>query len=52
MQLAEQVVLVTGGGRGLGRHIIEAFAAEGARVVINYRNSAAAAEELAGQYGP
>ncbi|WP_026535907.1 3-oxoacyl-ACP reductase [Arthrobacter sp. H14] len=51
MKLAEQIVLVTGGGRGLGRHIVEAFAAEGARVVVNYRNSAAAAEELAGQYG-
>ena len=51
MDLAEQIVLVTGGGRGLGRHIVQAFAAEGARVVVNYRNSAAAAEELAGQYG-
>lgn len=52
MQFAEQVVLVTGGGRGLGHSIVQAFAAQGARVVINYRNSAAAAEELAAHYGP
>jgi 3-oxoacyl-[acyl-carrier protein] reductase len=52
MQIAEQLVLVTGGARGLGRSIVQAFAAEGARVVINYRNSASAAEELAAGYGP
>lgn len=52
MQFEEQSVLVTGGGRGLGYHIVQAFAAQGARVVINYRNSAAAAEALAAHYGP
>ena len=52
MKLAEQIVLVTGGGRGLGHHIIQAFAAEGAQVIINYRTSDEAAEELAAQYGP
>ncbi|HEX2247089.1 MAG TPA: 3-oxoacyl-ACP reductase [Arthrobacter sp.] len=52
MQLAEQTVLVTGGGRGLGARIVAAFAEAGARVVINYRNSGAAAEELAAKFGP
>jgi 3-oxoacyl-[acyl-carrier protein] reductase len=52
MELKEQIVLVTGGGRGLGRYIVQAFAAQGARVVINYRTSAEAARELAAGYGP
>ena len=52
MKFEEQIVLVTGGGRGLGRSIVQAFAGQGARVVINYRRSAEAAEELAAQYGP
>lgn len=46
-QLSEQVVLVTGAARGLGRGIAEAFLREGANVVLNYHSSAAAAEELA-----
>ncbi len=51
MQIAEQIVLVTGGGRGLGRHIVKAFAAESARVIINYRTSRDAARELADHFG-
>ena len=50
MQIAEQVVLVTGGGRGLGRHIADAFAGQGARVLVNYRSSSAGAHELTDRY--
>lgn len=49
--LDDQVVLVTGGARGLGRSLSEAFLAEGARVVINYQSSHDAATELADRYG-
>ena len=51
MNLDEQTVLVTGGGRGLGAAIAAAFAGHGARVVIDYRNSKDAAEALADQLG-
>jgi 3-oxoacyl-[acyl-carrier protein] reductase len=44
--LADQVVLVTGAARGLGRHLTAAFLREGAKVVVNYRTSREAAEEL------
>lgn len=48
--LTEQVVLVTGGARGLGRAISEAFLSNGAKVVINYHSSKDAAEQLAAEY--
>lgn len=51
LPLSEHVVLVTGGGRGLGTHIVRAVAAHGARVVINYRSSDRAAKELAAEIG-
>lgn len=51
MQISEQLVLVTGAGRGLGRHIARAFAAQGARVIINYHRSEADARALAGELG-
>ncbi|MBB5213998.1 3-oxoacyl-ACP reductase [Parapusillimonas granuli] len=47
LPLDEQIVLVTGGGRGLGEHLTRAFLAQGARVVVNYLRSAGQAEALA-----
>ncbi len=47
LPLHKQLVLVTGGARGLGRDLVKAFLGEGARVVINYHTSADAAGELA-----
>lgn len=47
----DQTVLVTGAGRGLGAAIARAFARDGARVAINYRRSAEAAQTLAGELG-
>ncbi len=49
--IKEQTVLVTGAGRGLGAAIAAAFAREGARVIINYRQSKEAAETLAAELG-
>ncbi|MGC6494742.1 MAG: 3-oxoacyl-ACP reductase [Myxococcota bacterium] len=51
LALNDQVVVVTGAGRGLGAAIAKAFAREGARVAINYRNSKAGAEALAASLG-
>lgn len=49
INLNEQLVLVTGGARGLGEHLVRAFLREGARVVINYLHSAEAAAKLAAE---
>ena len=35
-RLAGKIALITGGSRGLGRGIAEGFAAEGAKVIVNY----------------
>ena len=46
MRLKDQVALVTGGGRGIGRGIVRAFVAEGAKVAFVYLGNQAAAELL------
>jgi 3-oxoacyl-[acyl-carrier protein] reductase len=51
LAISEQTVIITGAGRGLGAAIAAAFAREGAKVAINYRNSRIEAEALAASLG-
>ncbi len=44
--ISNQTVLITGGGRGLGSEIAKSFYREGAKVIINYRNSYQSAKQL------
>jgi len=48
MDLSNKNALVTGGTRGIGRAIVEKFAAAGANVAFTYLSSSAAAEEVSG----
>lgn len=47
MKLKDQVAIITGASRGIGKAVAVVFAQEGARVVINYRQSEAEAKKLA-----
>ena len=49
--LEGRTALVTGGGKGIGRAVSRALAGMGARVVVNYRSDAAAAEQTASAIG-
>lgn len=46
LTLQQQLVLITGGARGLGAELSRAFLAQGACVIINYLHSKEAAEQL------
>ena len=47
MSLSDKVAIVTGGTRGIGRAIVEALSADGARVVLTYASNSALADEIA-----
>ncbi|MCB9779115.1 MAG: 3-oxoacyl-ACP reductase FabG [Alphaproteobacteria bacterium] len=49
--LTGKVAVVTGGGRGIGRAIALELGRAGARVVVNYRSSAAEAQAVADEVG-
>ena len=51
LPLEKQTVLVTGSGRGLGSAIAKSFHREGAKVIINYRNSYESAKKLSDALG-
>ncbi|MDE2835082.1 MAG: 3-oxoacyl-[acyl-carrier-protein] reductase [Bacteroidota bacterium] len=51
MDFTGKSVLITGGTRGIGRAIVEQFAAAGAHVAFTYRSSADEAAALTGKLG-
>ena len=49
--LEGRTALVTGGGKGIGRAVSKGLATMGARVIVNYRSDAVAAEKTAREVG-
>ena len=49
MDLTDKIAVVTGSSRGIGRAIALRLAAEGAKVVVNYKGNEAAAHEVVEQ---
>lgn len=50
-ELEGRTALVTGGGKGIGRAVSCALSKMGARVIVNYRSDAGAAEQTAHEIG-
>ena len=46
MKLQGKVAIVTGGSRGIGACVAREFAAQGAKVVVNYLNSQQKADDI------
>ena len=49
MELSNQVALITGGSRGIGKDIAKKLASRGAYVLVNYITNSQAAEETLGE---
>ena len=46
MKLKDKVAIVTGGSRGIGKAIVYALAAEGAKVVFTYQSSEESSKKI------
>lgn len=51
MKLKDKIAIVTGGGRGIGRAIAEAFAHEGAKVIVTAARQRDEIERVASKIG-
>lgn len=51
MRFTNKIALITGSSRGIGRAIALRLAAEGARIVVNYRRKVAEAEAVVAEIG-